>query len=329
METFYERWLERGSEIQREFKRAPGIAKDGRIPWVRTPQDARVKLMVAKELGFATMGNCVLKAEIPVGWHTGKHTHGEESIHILKGHGFIVIHGERFDFRPGTTIQIPYRAEHQLFNTGDDVVQYVSGMSFDLESYVMLARIEQLDECGPNDPARLSAFPAQMSEYYRGGPRAIIHLEDAPTELPTDENSKLPANVNQHFLTRFLVREANGFRFTTVAATHMFEEPPGTHGGRHKHLEAMIYVVQGEGYSELEGQEEKWETGDVLHVPPAMWEHEHYNDSTVTYKLLRIETGIRFWFTRAWPEGYTSTRIYDAEGRPIEAGYIERVRERG
>ena len=37
------------------------------IPWVRTRQDARVKLMVANELGFPTMGGSVLKAEIPVG----------------------------------------------------------------------------------------------------------------------------------------------------------------------------------------------------------------------------------------------------------------------
>ena len=31
---------------------------------VSTPQDARVKLMVARELGYATMGSNVLKAEI-------------------------------------------------------------------------------------------------------------------------------------------------------------------------------------------------------------------------------------------------------------------------
>jgi hypothetical protein len=32
--------------------------------------------------------------------------------------------------------------------------------------------------------------------------------------------------------------------------------------------------------------------------------------------------------TAAWPEGFTSTRIYDQSGDPIEAGKIVRQRER-
>ena len=75
--------------------------------------------MVANDLGYATMGSNVLKAEIPVGWHTGKHRHGEESMHILEGEGFSIIDGQRFDWHKSSTIQIPYWAEHQHFNTGN------------------------------------------------------------------------------------------------------------------------------------------------------------------------------------------------------------------
>jgi hypothetical protein len=81
-------------------------------------------------------------------------------------------------------------------------------------------------------------------------------------------------------------------------------------------------------YLELEGQEEKWQAGDVLHVPPSMWEQEHYNTTDHSYWQLRIMSGIRFWFTDIWPEGYTSQRIHDEFGRPIVAGKIERLRER-
>ena len=38
--------------------------------------------------------------------------------------------------------------------------------------------------------------------------------------------------------------------------------------------------------------------------------------------------GIRLWFTSLWPEGFASQRIYDEAGKPIEAGAIERHRER-
>ena len=97
MGNFYDDWLGTDAEIQREFQRAPHVARDREIPWVSTRQDAKVKLMIANATGFATMGGEVLKAEIPVGWHTGRHRHGEESIHILDGEGFSVIAGERFD----------------------------------------------------------------------------------------------------------------------------------------------------------------------------------------------------------------------------------------
>ena len=113
MANFYDEWLAASDRIQEEFKRSPVIARDPDIPWTKTRQDAKVKLMVAKELGFPTMGSTVMKGEIPVGWHTGKHSHGEESLHILSGSGFSVIDGQRFDWHKGSTLQIPYRAEHQ------------------------------------------------------------------------------------------------------------------------------------------------------------------------------------------------------------------------
>jgi hypothetical protein len=77
----------------------------------------------------------------------------------------------------------------------------------------------------------------------------------------------------------------------------IFEDPPYHHSGRHKHLEALIYVLEGEGYSEVQGRNEPWKSGDLLHVPPAMFEHEHYNDSSLWCKQLCIQFGIRFWFT--------------------------------
>jgi hypothetical protein len=79
----------------------------------------------------------------------------------------------------------------------------------------------------------------------------------------------------------------------------------------------------------LEGERHYWEAGDVLFVPPAMWEHEHYNPTPNPIRQLRIQFGIRFWFTNIWPQGYTSQRIYDQDGGAIEAGPIEEGREVG
>ncbi len=82
-----------------------------------------------------------------------------------------------------------------------------------------------------------------------------------------------------------------------------------------------MYAVEGEGYTEDAGQSrEVGSRSDVLYVlPPAMWEHQHMNDNPNPIKQLRIAFGIRQWFTSVWPEGFTSQRIYDKSGKPIEA----------
>ncbi|HZU06138.1 MAG TPA: cupin domain-containing protein [Chloroflexota bacterium] len=324
MTTFYDEWLATSARIQERLRRSPMIARDPEIPWVRTRQDAKVKLMVSNEQGFPTMGGVVLKAEIPVGWHTGRHLHGEESIHILQGRGFSLINGQRFDWHAGSTLQIPYRAEHQHFNTGEEPVRYLSAMCFPLEAFVHLGVLEQREDCGPNDPAVLAALPAAQSQYLADGRRVVIHLEQAPFNIGEEGENLLEANERQHDKSWYLVDRRNGFKATSVAMTHIFEEPPYHHSGRHKHLEAVIYILAGEGYTEVQGRRERWGAGDVLHVPPAMLEHEHYNDSPLPLRYLRIQFGIRYWFTNIWPEGYTSQRVYDAAGRPITAGRIER-----
>lgn len=327
--TFYDDWLQAQNQIQDELKASLEVARDRDIPWVGTPQDAKVKLMVANALGFATMGSNVLKAEIPVGWHTGKHRHGEESMHILAGEGFSIIAGQRFDWHQSSTLQIPFWAEHQHFNTGDVPVLMISAMAFDLERFVRVARLEQIETCGPNDPAVLAALPAANGEYYAGGTRAIIHIEDAPAgDDSLEPQGNIAALKNQHDYIQYLVVPKNGFHTVSVAITHQWIEPPYHNSGRHKHLEAVVYAVEGEGYTEMQGHRVAWEAGDVLYVPPAMWEHQHMNDNPNPIKQLRIAFGIRQWFTSVWPEGFTNQRVYDAYGKPIEAGPIRRDRER-
>jgi hypothetical protein len=58
-----------------------------------------------------------------------------------------------------------------------------------------------------------------------------------------------------------------------------------------------------------------------------MWEHEHVNDNPNRIVQLRIAFGIRQWFCEVNPE-FNSRRIYDRDGKPIQAGRIERQRER-
>ena len=302
------------------FARSPGVSRDADHEWVETRQDAKVKLLLSDDLGFPTMGGVVLKAEIPVDWHTGEHTHGEEAIHVVSGTGFVLVDGHRFDIRPGSTIGIPYRAAHQLVNTGDTPVQYVSALALPLERFVKIGQLEQLQDCGPNTDELLTVAP-EAGHALPGGRRVIIHLDEAPTYADQDLDATPAAYQNQHGEAHFLMTHDNGFRMpNSVAMTHVFEEPPFHHGGRHKHLEAVLYVLDGEGHSDVQGEQKPWVTGDVLHIPSAMYEHEHFNKCDRTSRMLRIQFGIRYWFTDIWSEGYRPRRVYTETGDPMVSG---------
>src|SRR4051812_31322969 len=112
MTAFYDAWLAQSDEIERAVAEGPRVARGKDLEWVQTRQDARAALMIAPETGFPTGGSVLMRAEIPFGWHTGAHLHGEEAIYIERGQGFLVLDGGRYEFRPGTILHVPHRSQH-------------------------------------------------------------------------------------------------------------------------------------------------------------------------------------------------------------------------
>mgnify|MGYP003342439711 CR=1 FL=1 len=49
----------------------------------------------------------------------------------------------------------------------------------------------------------------------------------------------------------------------------------------------LFLLGEGNGYTEVDGVEYRWTVGDVFHVPPAMYEHQHSNDTAHTIRYLR------------------------------------------
>jgi len=53
-----------------------------------------------------------------------------------------------------------------------------------------------------------------------------------------------------------------------------------THSGKHRHQGGLvIYVIEGRGYSMVEGERWEWEAGDLMLLPlrPEGVEHQHFN----------------------------------------------------
>lgn len=61
---------------------------------------------------------------------------------------------------------------------------------------------------------------------------------------------------------------------------------PGARTNEHRHdYETMMYILEGEGYSLIEGERHPWRAGDALYVPPWAW-HQHVNTGTTLARYL-------------------------------------------
>jgi quercetin dioxygenase-like cupin family protein len=294
---FYETWLGQSERIELAVPEAPRVARGKDLQWVTTRQDARAALMIAPETGFTTGGSLLMKAEIPVGWHTGRHLHGEEAIFIERGAGFLVLDGQRYDFHRRTIFHIPYRSPHQLVNTGDEPVVYVSGLAWPLETAVNLGHLEQLADAGENEAGFLAAQPAAEDTQCWSDDGRRISMHEDQYELSKE---------TKHGATYFLMGRSgnkNGFSARSVAISSLFVELPRSKSHSHAHPEAYLYALHGRGYSKIGGREYQWEEGDAVHVPPGMMHHQHFNPTDEQTMELRFEFGIRYWFTDQW-KGY-------------------------
>ncbi len=344
---FYADWLAKSQENEQIVQRDPCVSYGKNVLYVETVQDYKIGMLIGEQVGFPTNGTNLCRAFLPAGHHTGKHRHGEEAIHILTGEGVLIVDDRRYDFHAGTTIHIPYMSTHQIFNTGKTEVSYITAQAMDLDLFVRLGRLEQLEEKGANQPGFDTAFPAQESELDLKGRRITLHIEDAPDEQKRrDEIAKArkaeaeargetveshghghghghgheePAkkgrgatNQNPHRHGQILILmgggespspERNGFTAVSVAMTNIFEEVPHTSSHLHSHTEAVLYVLEGIGFSEVDYEHYDWQAGDAVHVTPKMTRHEHFNPSDLRTRTLRIEYGIRYFYEPLW-EGY-------------------------
>lgn len=294
MADFYNRWLGFWEEAQGERRKARKVIHEAELEWFRTPQDFRIALLCAPETGFRTWGTETMVAEIPAGWHTGKHVHGEEGIFILEGQGFSIIKlarekgfGKRFHWTAGSTIWIPPGAEHQHFNTGEVPVRYFAIMALHLEHWLGFGKLDQLEEAGENH--LLPELPNADSGLDDRGRRIVLRSEDVV--WATKGISKL------HDRNAALMRPEQGFKnFETQIWGILSKGPDKRVGGKHAHMEAILYVLDGEGYTIVDGERIDWRKGSCLHVQGPQTVHEHFCTGQGMYSLLRTVPGVRINF---------------------------------
>lgn len=328
---FYSARLQVWNDRQELRRAARTVLHEEDLTWMSTVQDPKFALLVSPETGFDTWGIETSIAEIPPSWHTGRHIHGEEAIYVIGGQGFIAVDGIRYDIYPGTTVGVPYGAEHQLFNTSSGTLSYLSATAYPLERYLGLYRLEQVEECGSSET--IPPMPASKDGYdkkgqrirllweeafYRDGsvgPRAWFearirggvdlrrqHIGGAPGAR--NQAARLASGIGHHSAWVQLMGGPRKMDFSNRLAliSGFLIEDPGASSGRHAHLEAIIYVLKGQGHSVIDGERIPWRPGSSLHVQGPQSQHQHFNTGSEPAFMLRIASGLRPYVERSVKE---------------------------
>jgi mannose-6-phosphate isomerase-like protein (cupin superfamily) len=118
-----------------------------------------------------------------------------------------------------------------------------------------------------NSYERIMAERNAFAERQRSGP-VVIASEDRPIQ------------VNRQGTLRYYLAPLS-YPETPLQDWLVFENHVRTHSGKHRHQGGLvIYVIEGEGYSVVDGERVDWKAGDLLLLPirPGGVEHQHFNN---------------------------------------------------
>ncbi len=313
MSNFYNEWLNYWEDEQEERAKARKCINEEELDWIRTRQDFRAALLCSRQNGFKTDGEVML-GEIPGGWNTGKHSHGEEAIFIIQGSGFSVVDNKRYDWEAGSCLFMPFGSIHQHFNTGDTTVSYLSAMSLALERFVGIARLVQYEEARETPMDEPQGVEKAESEVHPEYGRIVLRAKDTVILDGAEERRRESVRKDGFYLS--MAKEMNNpnappprsraiplmalpehqFKPTEIEMTHILIDDPGKQSVKHGHMEAVLYVLQGEGYSVVNDEKVSWKKGTLLQVQGPQTTHQHFNTGQTEARQLRIHFGTRFHF---------------------------------
>ncbi|MDE3111359.1 MAG: cupin domain-containing protein [Chloroflexota bacterium] len=218
--------------------------------------------------------------EIAPGQRTSTHRHSHDAVcFVLEGQGATTIGSQRFAWMRWDALHTPAWSWHRHENTGKTPARLLAITDAPLVRTLGLSRIEDAGDVPP-EPDRPIRVPAL-------GPRGYdAELAAAAASWEARLGARRHTSFGDLTLrtsprgtrTALLVDQSLGYR-TTGLSIALFQIPPGQKQTNHRHPgEALLYIVEGEGYSVIDGVKYPWTQGDGAIVNQYVW-HQHFNGS--------------------------------------------------
>lgn len=126
--THYDKSMQDQNEIVRRARTGKRVVKAKEIPWELNRQGIIRWLATYDNFELANNNWELFCHEIR--HHSGKHRHqGGRNIFVIKGRGYTVVDGRRFDWKEGDLILLPFKkggVEHQHFTLDGQISRWVA-----------------------------------------------------------------------------------------------------------------------------------------------------------------------------------------------------------
>ncbi|HZT08117.1 MAG TPA: cupin domain-containing protein [Chloroflexota bacterium] len=215
---------------------------------------------------------------------THRHTHSAE-LFCLEGEGYTVVNDRRATWGKWDAVYIPTNTWHYTVNTGNTPARFVSISDAPLFD---LFHLDSMDDIGQAEP-RGPFFPdTELQRIARAVEGKSGEYEAAILAAAENERRLATGTLVTHFKEQtlllnkkgtrstFLVDISQGFHGTGLSMV-MFQIAPGGWQSKHRHGgEAVLFCVDGKGYSVIDGERHEWAAGDATLVSKWSW-HQHFN----------------------------------------------------
>jgi gentisate 1,2-dioxygenase len=219
--------------------------------------------------------------ELAPGVRTSTHRHSYDAVcFVLGGQGVTTIGEDRYPWLRWDAFHTPAWSWHRHENTGKDTARFLAVTDAPLVNTLGLARIDDIGDTPPErDELPRVAHPLGDASYDREIAAAVSAWTERQNARRHTSFGHLTLRTSPRgSRTALLVDRSLGYRTTGISIA-MFQIPPGGKQANHRHPgEALLYVVEGEGRSVIDGVTYPWSAGDGAIVNQYVW-HQHFNAS--------------------------------------------------
>lgn len=272
---------------------ALGRESERRVIYLQNPS-----LMEQGKIGYATDTLYVGIQMLLPGEVAPSHRHSQAAIRfIIEGDGtaFTTVNGEKTYMERGDLVLTPPWTWHDHGHEGTEPVFWMDGLDVGLVKTLTGSFFEPYHDNtyplnGPADSSirRYAGGVRAISERkVRGYPSPLINYKWKRIREVLEGLTALEPDPYDGFAIDY-VNPVTGGSADARLGTMMQRIVAGGGTKAHRHVHSACYhVLEGEGYTVIDGEKFEWSQGDFFIVPPWSW-HEHHNTGQTDAHLFSL-----------------------------------------